>query len=94
VSKAAVSNLTKTLALEWSNTGVNVNAIAPGPIETPSRAERYAKPEIRSAVISKLAIPRLGQASDIVGPAIFLASKAAGFITGETLLADGGYCAQ
>jgi 2-deoxy-D-gluconate 3-dehydrogenase len=93
-SKAGVSNLTKTLALEWSGAGINVNAIAPGPIATPGRVDFFAKPEVHANLMSKLAIQRIGLASDIVGPAIFLSSKAASFVTGATLLVDGGWCAQ
>ena len=93
-SKAGVSNLSKTLALEWSEHGININAIAPGPIATPGRVDFFAKPEVHAELMSKLPIKRIGLASDLVGPAVFLASKASSFITGETILVDGGWCAQ
>lgn len=93
-TKAAVTNLTKTLALEWSSRGINVNGIAPGPVRTPAREELFSKPEFFNNLIAKVPIKRVADPIDIVGPAIFLASQAASFVTGETLLVDGGYCAQ
>jgi NAD(P)-dependent dehydrogenase (short-subunit alcohol dehydrogenase family) len=93
-SKAGVSNLTKTLALEWSAKGVNINAIAPGPTWTPGRDQFFSNKEFYDGLIAKLPIGRTAKPSDIVGPAIFLASEAASYVTGETLLVDGGWCAQ
>lgn len=93
-SKAAVSNLTKTLALEWSAKGINVNAIAPGPVWTEARHELFSNPEFYANLIKKVPINRTAKPTEIVGPAIFLASEASTFVTGETLLVDGGWCAQ
>jgi 2-deoxy-D-gluconate 3-dehydrogenase len=93
-SKAAVSNLTKTLALEWSAKGINVNAIAPGPVWTEARHQLFSDPEFYSNLLKKVPINRTAKPVEIVGPAIFLASEAASFVTGETLLVDGGFCAQ
>ncbi len=93
-SKAAVANLTKTLALEWSAKGINVNAIAPGPVWTEARHELFSNPEFYGNLIKKVPINRTAKPAEIVGPAIFLASEASSFVTGETLLVDGGFCAQ
>jgi 2-deoxy-D-gluconate 3-dehydrogenase len=93
-SKAAVSNLTKTLALEWSAKGIHVNALAPGPVWTEARHELFSNPEFYANLIKKVPINRTAKPAEIVGPAIFLASEASSFVTGETLLVDGGFCAQ
>lgn len=93
-SKAAVSNLTKTLALEWSARGVNVNALAPGPVWTEARHELFSNPEFYANLLKKVPINRTAKPAEMVGPAIFLASEASSFVTGETLLVDGGFCAQ
>jgi 2-deoxy-D-gluconate 3-dehydrogenase len=93
-SKAAVSNLTKTLALEWSSKGIHVNALAPGPVWTEARHELFSNPEFYANMIKKVPINRTAKPVEMVGPAIFLASEASSFITGETLLVDGGFCAQ
>jgi NAD(P)-dependent dehydrogenase (short-subunit alcohol dehydrogenase family) len=93
-SKAAVSNLTKTLALEWSAKGINVNAIAPGPVWTEARHQLFSDPEFYANLLKKVPINRTAKPVEIVGPAIFLASEASSFVTGETLLVDGGFCAQ
>ena len=93
-SKAAVSNLTQTLAIEWSARGINVNAIAPGPVWTPARDQLFSNPEFYNNLMTKLLIKRTAKPIDIVGPAIFLASEASAFMTGETMLVDGGWCAQ
>jgi 2-deoxy-D-gluconate 3-dehydrogenase len=93
-SKAAVSNLTKTLALEWSSKGVQVNALAPGPVWTEARHELFSNPEFYANLIKKVPMNRTAKPVEIVGPAIFLASEASSFVTGATLLVDGGFCAQ
>ena len=93
-SKAAVSNLTKTLALEWSAKGIHVNALAPGPVWTEARHELFSNPEFYANLLKKVPINRTAKPVEMVGPAIFLASEASSFVTGETLLVDGGFCAQ
>jgi len=93
-SKAAVSNLTKTLAIEWSAKGINVNAVAPGPVWTPARDQLFSNPEFYNNLMTKLPIKRTAKPADIVGPFIFLASEASSFVTGETILVDGGWCAH
>lgn len=93
-SKAAVSNLTKTLALEWSAKGIHVNALAPGPVWTEARHELFSNPEFYANLLKKVPINRTAKPIEMVGPAVFLASDASSFVTGETLLVDGGFCAQ
>lgn len=93
-SKAAVANLTKTLALEWSSKGIHVNAIAPGPVWTEARHELFSNPEFYARLVQKVPMNRTAKPAEMVGPAIFLASEASSFVTGETLLVDGGFCAQ
>jgi 2-deoxy-D-gluconate 3-dehydrogenase len=92
-SKAAVSNLTRTLALEWSSKGINVNAIAPGPVWTEARHELFSNPEFRANLLEKIPINRIAKPVEMVGPALFLASEASSYMTGETVLVDGGFCA-
>lgn len=93
-SKAGVSSLTKTLALEWAEKGINVNAIAPGPVWTEARDELFSNPEFHEHLLTKLAIKRTAKPAEIAGTAIYLASEASDYVTGETILVDGGYCAQ
>jgi 2-deoxy-D-gluconate 3-dehydrogenase len=93
-SKAAISNLTKTLALEWCAKGINVNALAPGPVWTEARHELFSNPEFYANLLKKVPINRTAKPAEMVGPAIFLASEASSFVTGETLLVDGGLLLQ
>ena len=90
-AKAGVINLTKSLASEWAQYHINVNCIAPGPIETEGLKAAYRITSEDLAERAK-AIPlgRYGQPEDIAYPAIFLASEASSFITGETIVVSGG----
>ncbi len=90
-AKAAVMNLTRTLAMEWAPHGILVNCIAPGPIDTPEAGTRsWGTPEMRRAVERSTALNRLGRVEEIAWPCVFLASEAAGFVTGQTFSVDGG----
>lgn len=94
-SKGGVVQLTRALAVEWAASGVRVNAIAPGVIEAPGVAAQIARePAFYEAFRAKHPIGRFGQPGEIVGPALFLASDAASFVTGHILAVDGGYVAQ
>jgi len=91
VSKAGVSHLTRALALEWAKHNINVNAIGPGPTITELNKVYFEEnPEDLKERIDSIPMGRMGDPSDHVGAAVFLASDASNFITGETLLVDGG----
>jgi len=92
-SKGGVTLLTKALALEWAPLGINVNAIAPTIIRTPSREVRLQVPEILQQTLSRIPMGRIGEPEDVVGATVFLASSASDFITGTVLLVDGGWTA-
>lgn len=90
-SKAGVSHLTRCLALEWAKYNINVNAIGPGLTITPLN-EKYLKehPKMFKNWMEAIPIGRVGDTSDYVGAVIFLASEASNFVTGQTILVDGG----
>lgn len=90
-SKGGVAQLTKSLAIAWATSGVRVNAIAPGWIETALTAPLVADPTKREAITARTPLGRWGQPADVAGAALFLASPAAAFITGVILPVDGGY---
>jgi NAD(P)-dependent dehydrogenase (short-subunit alcohol dehydrogenase family) len=94
-TKAAISHLTKCLAVEWGKHGVTVNAVAPTFIETPGTASDLADADFRADVEERIAaLHRIGQPMDVAGAVVFLASPAASLITGTTLLIDGGWTAR
>jgi NAD(P)-dependent dehydrogenase (short-subunit alcohol dehydrogenase family) len=88
--KAAVSHLTEALAVEWASDGIRVNALAPTAVRTPSREDSLQGEELR-ALVSHIPLDRLATIDDLLGAAIFLASAASDFVTGQTLFVDGGY---
>lgn len=91
-SKAAVSHLTRCLAIEWGVHGINVNAVAPTFIRTPGTEPALSDASFRQDVIERIAgLHRIGEPVDVAGAVIFLASPAASLITGETLVVDGGW---
>jgi NAD(P)-dependent dehydrogenase (short-subunit alcohol dehydrogenase family) len=90
-SKAAVAQLTKSLAIAWAPDGIRVNALAPGFIVTEQSARSRADPTHVAAVTARTPLARWGQPDDVAGAALFLASNAAAFITGACLAVDGGY---
>jgi NAD(P)-dependent dehydrogenase (short-subunit alcohol dehydrogenase family) len=90
-SKAAVVQLTKSLAIAWAADGIRVNAVAPGFIVTEQSARSRTDPAHVAAVTIRTPMARWGQPEDIAGPVLFLASPAAGFMTGACLPIDGGY---
>jgi NAD(P)-dependent dehydrogenase (short-subunit alcohol dehydrogenase family) len=94
-SKAAISHLTKCLAVEWGSHNITVNAVAPTFITTPGTDEALADPAFRADVIERIAaLHRIGEPMDVAGAVIFLASPAAALITGHTILIDGGWTAR
>ncbi len=91
-AKAAVSHLTRCLAVEWGEHGINVNAVAPTFIETPGTAPALADPAFRADTVARIAaLHRIGQPVEVAGAVVFLASPAASLITGHTLVIDGGW---
>ena len=91
-SKHGVLGFTRALAAELGKDGVRVNAIGPGLIETPlTAATRASNPAVVESYLAHTPLGRTGQAEDIVGPAIFLASDLSAYVTGAMLMADGGY---
>ena len=94
-SKAAISHLTKCLAVEWGPHNITVNAVAPTFIATPGTDEALADPAFRADVIERIAaLHRIGEPMEVAGAVIFLASPAAALITGHTILIDGGWTAR
>ncbi len=94
MTKAAISHLTKCLAVEWGPHNVTVNAVAPTFIRTPGTAECLASDAFRADVLSRIALGRIGEPMDVAGAVVFLASPAAALVTGATLLIDGGWTAR
>ena len=90
VTKAADIALCRSLAAEWGPDGIRVNCIAPGLVETAFARALYEDPERRARREAETPLRRLGQPEDIAGAALLLASKAGAFITGQTIVVDGG----
>jgi len=90
-SKGGIGQLTKAFANEWAGKGVNVNAIAPGYIATDNTEALRADPVRTEQILSRIPAGRWGQADDFKGPVVFLASDAAQYVHGATLLVDGGW---
>ena len=89
-SKIAVEGLTRELARQWAPHGIRVNALAPGYFPTEMNAPMTADPGRRAALVARIPLGRAGEPDDIAGVAVFLASAAAGYLTGQVLPLDGG----
>jgi len=93
-SKGGVDQLTRAMAQEWSPYGICCNAIAPGFFPTALTAQLFEDKAKRALLAHQTALGRNGELDDLIGPAVFLASKASDYITGQTLFVDGGFSAQ
>ena len=89
-AKAALIQMTKVLALEWSQFGININAIGPWYFKTPLTEKLLADETYLGEILARTPMKRVGELRDLVGPTVFLASDAANYITGQTMFVDGG----
>lgn len=89
-SKAGLISLTRTLAVEWGTAGVRVNALCPGWTATELNRTLWEDPLVGPATVAASALKRWASAEEMAGPAVFLASDASSFMTGQTLIVDGG----
>lgn len=94
MTKAAISHLTKCLALEWAPYNITVNAVAPTFIETPGTKKWLDDEAFRASVKDRIPLGRIGDPMEVAQPVVFLASPAASLITGTTLMIDGGWTIQ
>ena len=90
VSKTALIGLARSLAIEWGPRQIRVNALAPGIVKTDFAKALWDDPKIAEPAIARTALRRLAEPDDVAGPALFLASRAAAYITGQTIVIDGG----
>lgn len=92
-AKGAISSLTRQWATEWARHGIRVNAIMPTFVDTPQVASLLADPAFKAGIVGRIPLGRVGETRDLTGPAIFLCSDAASFVTGQILGIDGGLTA-
>ena len=89
-AKAALIQFTRTIAHEWASANVRVNAIAPGWVDTPMNESIRSNPESNQTILGLIPLGRWGEPEDIASAALYLCSPAASFVTGATLVVDGG----
>ena len=89
-SKAGVIHMTKSLAMEWAETGIRVNSISPGYIATPMSVD--TPKELKDAWMPLIPMHRMGKPEELIPPILYLASNASGYTTGSDVIVDGGYC--
>jgi len=93
IAKAGVMHMTRMLAIEWAPHGIRVNAVAPGRVDTPSRAPTLSEPGYKEKALGRIPLKRFGSVEDVTGAVRYLASPEASYITGQTLVLDGGLTA-
>ena len=89
-AKAGVDSLTRTLAVEWGPHGIRVNGIAPGPIDGTEGVRRLTNEKSREGAIAQCPLGRMGSVEDVANASLYLASEAASYVNGVTLVVDGG----
>ena len=92
-AKGAIASLTRQWATEWAKHGIRANAIMPTFVDTPQVATLLGDPTFKAGIVNRIPMRRVGTTDDLVGPAIFLCSDAASFVTGQVLGIDGGLTA-
>ena len=93
-SKSGIAGITRLLANEWGNRGININAIAPGYMATDNTAQLRADADRSKAILDRIPAGRWGEASDLAGAAVFLASRASDYVNGAIIPVDGGWLAR
>ena len=94
IAKAAVMHMTRMLAIEWAEHRIRVNAVAPGRVDTPSRAGLLAEAGYRDRALGRIPLERFATAEEVAAAVRYLASPEAAYVTGQTLVLDGGLTAQ
>ena len=92
-AKAGLSQLTRVMAIEWAGDGIRANAIAPGFMDTPLAAPIWENPDMRRWIFNRCAMERPGRPDELIGTALLLCSDAGSFVTGQTIVVDGGVLA-
>jgi NAD(P)-dependent dehydrogenase (short-subunit alcohol dehydrogenase family) len=93
ITRGGILSMTRSLAIEWAGDRINVNAIAPGYFQTRQTAPVFADEKRREWILSRIPMGRSGVAEDLAGTAVFLASQASDYITGQIVIVDGGWLA-
>ncbi len=92
-AKAGMVNLTRVLAIEWAEYGINVNAVGPTFIRTPLGEQTFKNKAVYDDIITRIPLHRVGEPEEIIGAVVYLASDSASLVTGHTLMVDGGWTA-
>jgi NAD(P)-dependent dehydrogenase (short-subunit alcohol dehydrogenase family) len=94
IAKGAVIHMARVLAVEWAAHGIRVNAVVPGRVDTPSRADSLAEPGYREMALNRVPLRRFATANEVAAAVCYLASPEAAYVTGQALVLDGGLTAQ